>query len=204
MHAFLYTNGVMRDLGTLGGRESQGSSINAKGDVTGRSAIAEDSSYRAFLYTNGEMHDLNALVISGLEGIQVVRSTRHQRSRDRSLHPAAIAPKRAGCFDSTSYTDYARAIEYHHATFDHYFLTALPDEIAKLDSGIFSGWVRTGQSFGVYFRDIEGGSPVCRFFSTAFGPKSSHFYTADASECARVQSNRDWQFEGHGLQCRNS
>jgi hypothetical protein len=36
---------------------------------------------------------------------------------------------------------------------------------------------------------------ACRFFSTAFGPKSSHFCTMDASECFEVRANGDWQFE---------
>ena len=42
------------------------------------------------------------------------------------------------------------AIEYHHAVFDHYFITAIPDEITKLDNGTFVGWARTGLSFNVY------------------------------------------------------
>ncbi len=37
---------------------------------------------------------------------------------------------------------------------------------------------------------------MCRFFSASFAPKSSHFYTADAIECASVKSNPDWTFEG--------
>ena len=39
---------------------------------------------------------------------------------------------------------------------------------------------------------------VCRFFSTAFGIKSSHFYTPDAPECTTVKANPNWQFEGEG------
>src|SRR5207248_4640323 len=38
-------------------------------------------------------------------------------------------------------------------------------------------------------------SPVCRFFSTAFDPRSSHFYSAFSSECATVQTYREWQLE---------
>jgi hypothetical protein len=37
---------------------------------------------------------------------------------------------------------------------------------------------------------------VCRFFSTAFGLKSSHFYTSSPTECAMVKTNSDWRFEG--------
>src|SRR5205823_321125 len=50
----------------------------------------------------------------------------------------------------------AQAIEYHHASFDHYFVTALADEISKLDGGVFVGWARTGQSFNVYVLGAGG------------------------------------------------
>ncbi len=106
------------------------------------------------------------------------------------------------------------AVEYHHAAFDHYFITAIADEIVKLDNGTFAGWTRTGASFNVYAADQVGTKPVCRFFSTAFAPKSSHFYTPDAAECATVKQNANWQFEGlvfniavpdanGGCSCRN-
>ena len=44
--------------------------------------------------------------------------------------------------------------------------------------------------------DTAGAASVCRFFSVSFAPKSSHFYTPSASECATVKQNPDWQFEG--------
>ena len=40
---------------------------------------------------------------------------------------------------------------------------------------------------------------MCRFFSTAFGAKSSHFYTPDAPECDVVKANPNWQFEARGV-----
>ena len=87
------------------------------------------------------------------------------------------------------------AIEYRHAEWDHYFVTANPDEVAKLDAGVFVGWARTGESFRVRPLDAPGAANVCRFFSVSFAPKSSHFYTPDAAECAKVKANPDWQFE---------
>ncbi|MEO8751234.1 MAG: M36 family metallopeptidase [Casimicrobiaceae bacterium] len=87
------------------------------------------------------------------------------------------------------------AIEYYHAVFDHYFVTNIADEITKLDNGTFKGWARTGESFNVYSDAPAGTAGVCRFFSTAFDPKSSHFYTALASECATVKQNPNWLFE---------
>jgi photosystem II stability/assembly factor-like uncharacterized protein len=41
-------------------------------------------------------------------------------------------------------------IEYYHDGLDHYFVTMNPDEIAKLDHGIITGWVRTGRRFNAY------------------------------------------------------
>ncbi|MEP7329326.1 MAG: hypothetical protein ABI777_08960 [Betaproteobacteria bacterium] len=89
----------------------------------------------------------------------------------------------------------ASAIEYHHAAFDHYFVTAIADEILKLDNGVFAGWTRTGQSFKVYPDVRPNVASVCRFFSTSFAPKSSHFYTPDAPECTVVHANSNWLFE---------
>ena len=88
------------------------------------------------------------------------------------------------------------AVEFFHAGFGHYFSTSSPDEIAKLDAGVFAGWARTGESFKVYPAASPGQANVCRFFSARFDPKSSHFYTPLANECAIVKQNGNWQFEG--------
>ncbi|GIK85099.1 MAG: hypothetical protein BroJett026_05800 [Betaproteobacteria bacterium] len=87
-------------------------------------------------------------------------------------------------------------VEYAHAGFGHYFVTALPAEIAKLDDGTFAGWRRTGRAMRAWPEPHADTVPVCRFFSARFAPKSSHFYTASAAECATVKANADWQFEG--------
>ncbi len=86
-------------------------------------------------------------------------------------------------------------VEYYHAAFDHYFVTDIPDEISKLDNGTFKGWARTGESFTAYASPPVGSAGVCRFFSTTFAPKSSHFYTPDVNECGVVKASGDWQFE---------
>ena len=59
-HAFVYNGGTMRDLGTLGGKYSQGQGINTAGAVAGYSTLA-DGTYRAFLYSNGRMVSLGTL-----------------------------------------------------------------------------------------------------------------------------------------------
>jgi hypothetical protein len=89
------------------------------------------------------------------------------------------------------------AVEYYHAGYGHYFVTASPQEIAKLDAGVFTGWSRTGESFGVLDLDAPGAANVCRFWSgQTYAPKSSHFYTPFDWECAIVKGYPAWQYEG--------
>jgi hypothetical protein len=88
------------------------------------------------------------------------------------------------------------AVEYRYPAWDAYFMTAIPDEIVKLDAGTIAGWVRTGQGFNVYPLHTPGALPVCRYFSVAFAPRSSHFYSSSEIECSILKGNPDWQFEG--------
>jgi photosystem II stability/assembly factor-like uncharacterized protein len=86
-------------------------------------------------------------------------------------------------------------IEYFYEAFGHYFITSIPDEISALDTGTFPGWVRTGFHFNAYAAPNENSVPVCRFFSTAFAPKSSHFYTPFFTECAIRRTDPKWLLE---------
>ena len=78
-------------------------------------------------------------------------------------------------------------IEFYNAALDHYFITAIPDEIAKLDNGTFVGWVRTGQSFKAYGMGGSVGSkgrrPVCREYGNPIYGLDTHFYSASPDEC---------------------
>ena len=92
------------------------------------------------------------------------------------------------------------AVEYYYSAWNFYFVTAFPDEIAALDGGAFGGlWQRTGQRFQVWPQPNAMSTPTCRFFSIAFAPKSSHFYTPFPSECQYVETNpadvAAWEFE---------
>ncbi len=89
----------------------------------------------------------------------------------------------------------ATVVEFFNASFGHYFVSLLPDEILKLDAGLFVGWTRTGQQFNVYRDATPGLAAVCRFFTTAFAPKSSHFYAPRGFGCEGTLANNDWQFE---------
>ena len=64
-HAFLWQDGQMRDLGTLGGKSSEAVAINERGQVAGRAYTERKDSggyalEHAFLWTGGRMVDLTA------------------------------------------------------------------------------------------------------------------------------------------------
>ncbi|HMC47152.1 MAG TPA: HAF repeat-containing protein, partial [Caballeronia sp.] len=63
VHAFLYENGVMTDLGTLPGRSNSSAfGINNRGQIVGESDIGNNSySPHAFLFEHGMMTDLGTL-----------------------------------------------------------------------------------------------------------------------------------------------
>src|SRR5947209_11322024 len=60
VRAFLWQNGVMSDLGTLGGNDAAASAINESGDIAGFSATATGTVH-PFLSTGGLMRDLGTL-----------------------------------------------------------------------------------------------------------------------------------------------
>jgi hypothetical protein len=81
-------------------------------------------------------------------------------------------------------------VEYFNAVLGHYFITAGPVEQQKLDSGTIPGWQRTGETFrALPVDDMPSfGSPVCRFYGLPSAGLDSHFFSADADECAAVES----------------
>ena len=95
-------------------------------------------------------------------------------------------------------------IEYHHAAFDHYFITPVAAEIALLDARAppFQDWSRTGFSFNAYVNATApvGSVAICRFFNTSFAPKSSHFYAAKGFGCEDTLALfPDWGIEDDKL-----
>jgi hypothetical protein len=74
-------------------------------------------------------------------------------------------------------------LEFFNSALDHYFITWMPDEIAKLDTGTqIRGWTRTGYSFKTYATAQSGTSPVCRYYiPPTLG--DSHFFGRGTVEC---------------------
>ena len=97
-------------------------------------------------------------------------------------------------------------VEFHDADSGQYFLSADAAEIAFIDAGkLGARWSRTGMQFSAWPRDSTlptDAQPVCRFFGTpGIGP-NSHFFTADAAECAKVRQDPHWMDEGVAFRAR--
>jgi probable HAF family extracellular repeat protein len=70
LHAFLYQEGVLKDLGTLGGDNSSANDINAAGHVAGY-AETTGGDHRAFLYDGSSLKDLGTLGGASSESVAV-------------------------------------------------------------------------------------------------------------------------------------
>jgi len=92
---------------------------------------------------------------------------------------AAAAVKASG--PSTPGTP-VTVVEFYNAALDHYFITYVPGEIAKLDNGTFVGWARTGLSFKAFATTQAGTSAVCRIYIPP-GKGDGHFFGRDTNEC---------------------
>ena len=111
-------------------------------------------------------------------------------SRFDLVYPA-VSPILAGVAQPSAGPN---AIEYYNVNLDHYFLTSFTAEAAAIESGSAgAGWARTGYAFPIGTGPTATLLPVCRFY----GPSpNSHFYTAEAGECAQVKKDPGWVYEG--------
>ena len=92
----------------------------------------------------------------------------------------------------------ANVIEYYNVSLNLFLATAYPDEAAKLDQGFGGkGWTRTGVTWNAWANpgDSSTAVPVCRFSGAPGTVPYSHFYTADADECAVVKQDPAWTFD---------
>ena len=94
------------------------------------------------------------------------------------------------------------AVEWYHEAFDHYFHTASALENQVLNDGAYANdWDRTFGFFRVWTAPGAGRQSVSRFFSTQWGTKSSHFYTAVKSERDLLVAGiiTGWQLEADDI-----
>jgi hypothetical protein len=110
----------------------------------------------------------------------------------RGTAPGLSCPAGLTCPSRLSIAQsFVYAVEYHDAVRDHYFMTALAEEIDALDTGRTAGWVRTGEAFRISAapNSYPGVSQaVCRLY-IAPGAGDSHFFSAWADECAAAQAH---------------
>ena len=131
-----------------------------------------------------------------MQRLSVWRRSRLPHVRPR-LGAALLAGIAGAAFGGTAHAGLGIAVEFYNAKINHYFVTAYPEEAAALDAGTnVKGWARTGGQFTVFTDPGEGLQAVCRFFGTPGVGPNSHFYTADAAECAKVKTYPAWTFEG--------
>jgi hypothetical protein len=81
-------------------------------------------------------------------------------------------------------------VEFYNQQLGHYFISTDPIEINNLDTGVLTGWERTGLRFLAYSNPAlapAGTTPVCRFYMR---PEvgDSHFYSASPKECAETEA----------------
>lgn len=86
--------------------------------------------------------------------------------------------------------------QLYHGGFDHWLLSADAGELEAVDNGQLYPWSRTGEAIVVETTPGPGLVPVCRFYTSAFAAKATHFFTASQEECAHVASLPWWTAEG--------
>jgi dienelactone hydrolase len=90
-----------------------------------------------------------------------------------------------------------RVTEFYNSDLNHYFITPYTAEANGILLGAAGpGWERTEIDFNAWQDASSTGGPVCRFYGTPGRGPNSHFFTADADECAFVKKDPGWTFEG--------
>jgi len=103
---------------------------------------------------------------------------------DQAKHDALVPLQfRLGGVTSLPPPTKGSLVEYYNASLDHYFITSLAIEQAKLDAGLTpTPWTRTGQAFNAYETGNAFTSPACRLYiPPPLG--DSHYFGRDPAEC---------------------
>lgn len=129
-HAFFFSDGLMSDIGTLGGLVSVGQGINDSSQVAGFSSLNALGIDHAFLYSNGVMQDLGTLGGSDPQG---------------SIPSGAVAINSAGRITGYSYLTAGFDGPFHAFLYTNGTMTdlnTLIDSSTPLPSGVYlmEGW----------------------------------------------------------------
>lgn len=116
-HAFLYSNGVMKDISPFGGSESYGSDINNSGQVVGEFLTEDHTSFHAFLYSDGVFTDL------GFEGSP--DSTAYAINDQGQVLGITYVNYFAVCYNSITGEDYPCPTKPRSFLYDHGRVTDL-------------------------------------------------------------------------------
>lgn len=73
-HAFVYKDGILQDLGNLGGDSTYALSINDRGDIVGYGATGRGDTLHGFIYVDGKLVDLNTVLVAP-NGWQIARTS---------------------------------------------------------------------------------------------------------------------------------
>ena len=88
----------------------------------------------------------------------------------------------------------ATIVEFFNAPANKYFISANPDDWARLDQLANIGWKRTGVTFSAYTQGQDAAAlPVCRFFAPAV---ASHFFSVNKSDCDTLAATQGFVNEG--------
>jgi hypothetical protein len=132
-------------------------------------------------------------------GTYSVQTTVHEVSSGAVSDLCSAPSGQVSIDDITARVEKRTAVEFYNPTLDHYFVSADQREIADLDLGRHPGWMRTGLSFTVLAPGESGGlgRPVCRYYGLPSAGLDSHFYSANAPECAGIPAafHDAWQLE---------
>jgi hypothetical protein len=94
-----------------------------------------------------------------------------------------------------------RVHELYNANINHYYLTTDEAEVQRILAGSAgAGWSLTPYGFKAWPQmpsdTFTAVAPVCRFDLPRRGAPWSSFYTASATDCATLKTNRGWNYAG--------
>lgn len=133
---------------------------------------------------------------SPASGVFVLVNSMTQNAYSLRLGPAGQVWR-----DQADLSLHAKVVEFYNVLLDHYLVTADAADQNAIDGGYAGpGWQRTGTQFS-----SGGTTAVCRFYGSQNPGPNSHFYTADAGECAHLKqiqsttppTEKRWNFESN-------